>query len=236
MLQIYLPLKILETAFLFTSDRCGKHYTAGEGCLLFRCPHMDSFGGTCAETPASRVCLSTRAQSHAGAHLRSYCDHMFCERESSNWSVLPHHLHVLQLLIFLQPNFARLSVQCPSRLTSSVDFHWKRGCVQLEASVSSDLDLFYSWQGGRCVLRCVNRLANCACPLTETVIACVLEYFAWRTGGSALEPVQLWWGVLNTSKIFFLLVWFQWSLWRVCHWHNTRLLKWPSWQLDLHVI
>lgn len=75
----------------------------------------------------------------------------------------------------------------------------------MEASVSSNLDLFYSWQGGRCVLRCVNRLANCACPLTETVIACVLEYFAWRTGGSALEPVLFWWGVLN--KIFFILVW-----------------------------
>lgn len=26
---------------------------------------------------------------------------------------------------------------------------------------------------------CVNRPGNCACPLTEAVIACLFEYFAW---------------------------------------------------------
>lgn len=68
---------------------------------------------------------------------------------------------------------------------------WNWSHIQLESLciVQSWSVLFLAgWEG---ILRCVNRLANCAWPLTESVIACVLEYFAWRVGGSALEPALL---------------------------------------------
>lgn len=223
--------------FLFTSNRCWKDIIQQKAVCC-----LDAL-------------IWIHLEEHVPRHLRVMCVCQLKHSHRSSFMLLlwPHVQKtmwkgIVQLMYFTtsfacsptinisSTSFARLSVQWPCCLLRTVDFQWNWGCIQLEASVSSDLDLFYSWQGGRCVLRCVNRLANCACPLTETVIACVLEYFAWRTGGSALEPVLFWWGGFEHLKNLLHLGLVQWRHWRVCQWHNTCLQKWPSWQLDLHVI
>lgn len=76
--------------------------------------------------------------------------------------------------------------------------------IQLESIciVQSRCVLFLAgWEG---ILRCVNRLANCAWPLTESVIACVLEHFAWRVSPWTRPASE----VLRNSSSSLFHVWF----------------------------
>lgn len=143
---------------------------------------MDSFGRNVARH--LRVMCVCQLEHSCSLHF-SCCDLIFTWNPVLQWTCLTTSFPWFKIsrpFVYFFTLFLRL--QNKTFLSNWSHIQLESICIVQSRSV-----LFLAgWEG---ILCCVNRLANCAWPLTESVIACVLEYFAWLVGGSALEPALL---------------------------------------------